>query len=472
MSNLKRIGSIYDDILSKVEYDDVNERYYIDVFDYALFSFDKKNYAKFMMVCNENDIFLEVMPKILNDSKSHELFRNVKKIKEKLNNCSDLLMVKNYEKELCDLRTKLFEGHQLMIWRIIGINFPNIKESMYRDDIIQMGYVYLIRAIDNFDVDKAPSFDWYLSNYVLNNVFRDIKYIDKNIISNRDLIRLLEVRNKLYKDKGKLITLDDLVLETDFGVDKIRKMFTFEELIYFDDVCGMEDLVFEREVIDYDDLYFDGMLDKYICDNVFRESLIKIINTLSNELQRDVIIKYYGLDGNGALNTIEISKLFGITRQLAHYSLSEGLDNLRHPLRLKYIKELIEGYTESEFISEDIGEKEIEKNKYEQLELFLLNQLPSEELLEMISLIDCSCQESVLSYLGLVNGDLSYFDKIKKLGISVNTYLKRRDEGLVKLRKIINERYVCNSKNEDIKDLLDYLMYRYLNGFKGKVRIR
>ena len=56
MSNLKRINSIYEDILSKVKYDYLYERYYIDVKDYAGYSFTKKQYALLMDECKKRNI--------------------------------------------------------------------------------------------------------------------------------------------------------------------------------------------------------------------------------------------------------------------------------------------------------------------------------------------------------------------------------------------------------------------------------
>ena len=62
---MNKINSIYKDILSKVKYDSMNERYYIDIYDYVLYRLNKKQFMKLEGICKENNIYLEKLPKII-----------------------------------------------------------------------------------------------------------------------------------------------------------------------------------------------------------------------------------------------------------------------------------------------------------------------------------------------------------------------------------------------------------------------
>lgn len=458
MSNMKKINSIYKDILSKVKYDSMNERYYIDIYDYVLYRLNKKQFMKLERICKENNIYLEKLPKIISYKDSDMLFNKLDELKKEISVCSDNEIVNKLNMEIDKIRTMIFEGYQQLIYRFIVMVFNDLDKSMYKDDVIQNCYICLINAIDNFDLTKGVSFRTYLYNYVSNNIIRNGIYANKEMISNSDLVKLIEVRERLEVDRIE-ITMERLIKETGFDEDRINDLLTLENFLYPDNIeelIGLE----QNNDIDYE-------IDKCI----FRELLLKIIDTLPSVIQKEIVIRYYGLDGMGSMNTIELSKEMGINRQLVHYHLSNALDNLKEYNRLKYIKELVCGYTDCEFRDEDVF-KNNSKIKYEQLELYLLKQLPYDELLDLISLIEAKNREALSIYLGINNVGVSVDDITKNLGVSFNTYLDRRKRGLISLRKLINEKYIIGNENKDINDSMDYLMYRYLNGSKKRVRSR
>ena len=147
-----------------------------------------------------------------------------------------------------------------------------------------------------------------------------------------------------------------------------------------------------------------------------------IIDTLPKEIQKEVLIKRYGLKGNEIETFEEITESLELSnRQRTQQHNSDALENLQNPIRLHYIKELVEGYTQISLSNESetipIDEKSLE---YEILELFLMKQMPQEELLELIMSTDIKYREVLLSYFeinqkhNLNGGYFLYFSKQNK----------------------------------------------------------
>ena len=198
-----------------------------------------------------------------------------------------------------------------------------------------------------------------------------------------------------------------------------------------------------------------------------------MLETLPNNLQKEVLIHRYGLNGNEPQKFEQIAANLGISnRQRAQQLNAEAISNLQNTMRSKYLKELVEGYSEMSFNQElAISPINEQSTAYETLELFLMKYFKKEELIEFIMLLDVKYRDSLLSHFEL-NGytNMTNEEKSRKLGISLGKYQELKRKGLHNLRILIKHKYIVNNPNESINTVLDYLMYNYL--YKGRTKVR
>lgn len=453
----------YKEIFPKVKYDKMLEQYKISLIDYISLKLTKKQFRLLEKICNQNNIFLEKLPELLSIKDTEKLFTRLKYLKDNIEKLSDIKEKETYTNEIFKIRTTLFEGHQQLIYRIIAINIPNLEQSDNKEDIIQSGYIHLLRAIDNYNIDKGIIFRQYIWNYVSNNLLRDSLCIQTGTYMNKELNLIVNARERIINP-----TIETLSKET--GIEESR----IEELLVLSHLLNPENIEEMSEIEENNVELIDDEMEEQIHQNLLRELLISIIETLPNTNQQKVLLMNYGLIGESPLSEVQISEKLEMFRQRTHQHKEDALYILKNSMRIKYIKELVEGYTQIE-LSKDYKLPEIDKDDllYEKLELFLLKQLPHEELQEFIQTIDDKYCKVFEYYLELTKeANIPTSEKIKKLGISSSTYMKRIREGLIKIRRLIEEKHVKNNSNENIKNSLDYLMYNYLNKSMQKIKKR
>ena len=458
----------YKEIFPKVKYDKTLKQYKISLIDYITLKLNKKQFRLLEKICNQNNIFLEKLPELLSLKETEKLFTRLKYLKDNIDKLSNDSDKEIYNQEIFKIRTTLFEGHQQLLYRIIIMNIPDLDESNYKEDIIQSGYIYLLRAIDNYNIQKGLTFRQYIFNYASNNILRDSVCPQKGMRINKELNLVIKTREKIQNQNIENITYKELSKETGIEESRIKELIVLEQLLNSDSIESI--LETEEETLQP----VDNEMEEQVHQNLLRELLILIIETLPNINQQQVILMSYGFNGEIPLNDVQISERLGMFRQRTHQHKEDALNIIKNSARIKYIKELVEGYTQIE-LPKDFSIPEIDKDDllYEKLELFLLKHLPQEELIDLLSNLDDKHYKALSYYFELTEQkQISTSEKIKELGIGSATYMKRRREGLVKIRRLIEEKYVKNNPNENIKDSLDYLMYNYLNKSIPKTKKR
>ena len=58
-------------------------------------------------------------------------------------------------------KEELFNENIGLVYKVINDKFKEFKGTIHHDDIISEGYVSLLRAIDNFNIDKGCKFSTF-----------------------------------------------------------------------------------------------------------------------------------------------------------------------------------------------------------------------------------------------------------------------------------------------------------------------
>lgn len=201
---------------------------------------------------------LNSFPKPLSASKEKEL----------------LLRMKDGDKEA---RTTLIEHNLRLVSHIIKKYYSNYDEQ---EDLISIGTIGLIKAIDSFDVDKGIRLATYAARCVENEI-------------------LMYFRSK--KKDSNNISINEPI-----DVDSEGNPLTIIDTIYSDDTVS-DDIDLKNKTL----------------------ALYKYIEEMSDDRERDIIIRRYGLYNQKELTQREIAAEMGISRSYVSRIEKRVLQELR-----------------------------------------------------------------------------------------------------------------------------------------------
>lgn len=225
-------------------------------------------------------------------------------------------------------------------------------------DLLQEACIGLITAVDKYNPDSGDSFSSYASLWILQNICRRQETQRPTVYYPVHKKEGYYTMYPILKEKGYLETEEiwsdqevreliqnKLGCNADQAEDIIRQSMPIKSL---DEVYEMflknieenekQERVFYNRCVDdfywYDDYY----------EKIEKESLREILEELMGELkprEQEVIRARYGFD-NGVEKTLEeVGRKMGVTRERTRQIESKAIDELRHPTRMKIIKDFL-----------------------------------------------------------------------------------------------------------------------------------
>lgn len=177
-------------------------------------------------------------------------------------------------------KNKLIEHNLRLVAHIIKKYYSN---SSQQDDLISIGTIGLIKAINTFDVEKGTRLATYAARCVENEILMYFR-------SQKKTAQDISVNEPIDTDsEGNPLTLMDIIATEDEIIEDIYKM---------------------------------TMLKK----------LRKEIKKITNPRERTIIILRYGLDGNKPLTQLEVSQRLNISRSYVSRIEKKILTQLRKAL--------------------------------------------------------------------------------------------------------------------------------------------
>ena len=174
-------------------------------------------------------------------------------------------------------RDLLVEHNLRLVVHIIKKYYSNYSDQ---DDLISIGTIGLIKAVNSFDIDKGTRLATYAARCVENEIlmyFRNQRKTSQDISMSEPIDMDAE---------GNPLTLSDIIFTDDTVTDDIDKKLKIEKL---------------RD----------------------------LINAMPNGREKTIIIKRYGLDGNFPSAQKEIASILGISRSYVSRIEKKVLEDLR-----------------------------------------------------------------------------------------------------------------------------------------------
>ena len=211
-------------------------------------------------------------------------------------------------------------------------------------DLIQEGNIGLIKAIEKFEISKNCKLSTYATWWIRQAISRYI--FDKGRLV-RLPVHLLENINKVKKVKseyvsvneGRTPTIEEISKITGFSKNVIEKCLFYErDAISFDEPVGNLESGKQTTIKDFipdNDISIEEKMEKISLKDEVREVLLE----LDNEMEINVTILRFGLDGKGVRSIESIAKKYNLMPERIRHIEIKALRKLRNPKNSSKLKE-------------------------------------------------------------------------------------------------------------------------------------
>ena len=236
------------------------------------------------------------------------------------------------------------EARQLLVESnlrlVVSIAKHYVNRGLTFMDLIQEGNIGLIKAVYKFDPNRGFRFSTYGTWWIRQAITRAIA--DKGRIV-RLPVHMVDAVNKVMKERNFLVqslkkepTNQELADHLGISKEKVDYILQISQ-----DILSLDQTIDEEEDMILSDVIPDNSMvnpGEYLENVEYREKIDKMLKTLTPREEKIIRLRY-GLDDN-IIHTLEdIAKEFNITRERVRQLEIKAIRRLRHPSRIKIIKE-------------------------------------------------------------------------------------------------------------------------------------
>jgi len=224
--------------------------------------------------------------------------------------------------------------------------FKKYELCLDEEDLVQYGYLGLIKAAERFDVKKEVKFVtyavWWIDQAIKRNIC-DYGFIIRLPTHYFDTInkvlKILSNHYELSKEQIKKILIENNIKEEKYN----EIMFVIKNLLSIDSLnryVGQDMEDGDTELLDFIVDKTNPTVEEDVDSKLLKETINKLLDTLKKR-EKEVLRMRFGLDGGDGMTLEQIGKEYNITRERIRQIEKKAIKKLRHPSRSKKLRDFI-----------------------------------------------------------------------------------------------------------------------------------